>query len=401
MYQSLALEAKAAGMEMPAEDREYLDGLAASLEETAANFGLSSVEELLLHNVGPGAGMEEFAGFQELYYQGKPYYTAETAKFIPTPEDLDAYFTENEDYYASNGVTREGSFVNVRHILLTPEEGTAGENGETTYSDEAWAACEEEAQAVLDQWLAGDATEDSFAALANEKSQDPGSNTNGGLYENVYKGQMVEPFENWCFDEGRVPGDYGLVKTSYGYHVMYFVSSTPIWEYYAKSGWVSQQTDDFIAALADSHPMEVDYSAITLEEPGLDIGYDQALYPDIAHEQIPDVPLYIQQDYTEAKYGAFPLVSYGCGITTLAMFASYMADEYLTPPALAARYGSYCSITGTDAILISDRALADVSLAFRCASATMASAFLCASCSIVSASRRAFATMTDASALAF
>ena len=264
MYQSLALEAKAAGMEMPAEDREYLDGLAASLEETAANFGLSSVEELLLHNVGPGAGMEEFAGFQELYYQGKPYYTAETAKFIPTPEDLDAYFTENEDYYASNGVTREGSFVNVRHILLTPEEGTAGENGETTYSDEAWAACEEEAQAVLDQWLAGDATEDSFAALANEKSQDPGSNTNGGLYENVYKGQMVEPFENWCFDEGRVPGDYGLVKTSYGYHVMYFVSSTPIWEYYAKSGWVNQKTDDFITALAESHPMEVDYSAIQL-----------------------------------------------------------------------------------------------------------------------------------------
>ena len=116
----------------------------------------------------------------------------------------------------------------------------------------------------MDQWLAGDATEDSFAALANEKSQDPGSNTNGGLYENVYKGQMVEPFENWCFDESRVPGDTGLVKTSYGCHVMYFVSSTPIWEYYAKSGWVSQQTDNFIAALADSHPMEVDYSAIKL-----------------------------------------------------------------------------------------------------------------------------------------
>ena len=264
MYQSLALEAQAAGMEMTAEDREYLDGLAASLKETAAAYGLEGVEELLLHNVGPGAGLDEFARFQELYYQGKPYYTAETAKFVPTPEDLDAYFTENEDYYTANGVTREGSFVNVRHILLTPEGGTTDENGQTAYSDEEWAACEKAAQDVLDQWLAGDATEDSFAALANEKSQDPGSNTNGGLYENVYKGQMVEPFENWCFDESRVPGDTGLVKTSYGYHVMYFVSSTPIWEYYAKSGWVSQQTDNFIAALADSHPMEVDYSAIKL-----------------------------------------------------------------------------------------------------------------------------------------
>ena len=245
MYQSLALEAKNAGMEMPAEDREYLDGLEASLEETAANYGLSGIEELLLKNVGPGAGLEEFAGFQELYYQGKPYYTAETEKLVPTQEDLEAYYT-------------------VRHILVMPEGGTTGDDGTTTYSDEEWAACEKKAQEILDEWLAGDATEDSFAALAEEKSEDPGSSTNGGLYENVAKGQMVEPFEDWCFDETRAAGDYGLVKTKYGYHVMYFVSSTPIWETYAKSGWVNEKTNAFIKKLAEDHPMEVDYSAIKL-----------------------------------------------------------------------------------------------------------------------------------------
>ena len=229
MYQSLALEAKNAGMEMPAEDREYLDGLEASLEETAANYGLSGIEELLLKNVGPGAGLEEFAGFQELYYQGKPYYTAETEKLVPTQEDLEAYYTENESYFTGNGVTKDGTYVSVRH-----------------------------------EWLAGDATEDSFAALAEEKSEDPGSSTNGGLYENVAKGQMVEPFEDWCFDETRAAGDYGLVKTKYGYHVMYFVSSTPIWETYAKSGWVNEKTNAFIKKLAEDHPMEVDYSAIKL-----------------------------------------------------------------------------------------------------------------------------------------
>ena len=264
MYQSLALEAKTAGMEMPAEDREYLDGLAASLEETAANYGLDSVEQLLLKNIGPGAGVEEFSGFQELYYQGKPYYTAETEKLVPTSEDLDAYFAENESYFTENGVTKDGTYVNVRHILVMPEGGTTDESGKTTYSDEEWAACEKKAQAILDEWLAGDATEDSFAALAEEKSEDPGSNTNGGLYENVYQGQMVETFNDWCFDESRAAGDYGLVKTNYGYHIMYFVSSTPIWETYAKSGWVSQKTNEFIAKLAEDHPMEVDYSAIKL-----------------------------------------------------------------------------------------------------------------------------------------
>lgn len=104
--------------------------------------------------------------------------------------------------------------------------------------------CEKKAQEILDEWLAGDATEDSFAALAEEKSEDPGSSTNGGLYENVAKGQMVEPFEDWCFDETRAAGDYGLVKTKYGYHIMYYVSSTPIWETYAKSGWVNEKTND-------------------------------------------------------------------------------------------------------------------------------------------------------------
>ena len=262
--QSLALEAQKAGMEILPEDQEYLDSLEASLEETAASYGLDSVEELLLSVFGPGAGLEEFAGFQELYYQGKPYYTAETEKLVPTQEDLEAYFTENESYYTSNGITKDGTYVNVRHILVMPEGGTTGDDGTTTYSDEEWAACEKKAQEILDEWLAGDATEDSFAALAGEKSEDPGSSTNGGLYENVAKGQMVEPFEDWCFDETRAAGDYGLVKTKYGYHVMYFVSSTPIWETYAKSGWVNEKTNAFIKKLAEDHPMEVDYSAIQL-----------------------------------------------------------------------------------------------------------------------------------------
>lgn len=83
---------------------------------------------------------------------------------------------------------------------------------------------EETANSVLAQWEAGDKTEDSFAALADENSTDPGSNTNGGLYTGVTQGMMVTEFNDWCFDSARKPGDTGIVQTSYGYHVMYFVS---------------------------------------------------------------------------------------------------------------------------------------------------------------------------------
>ena len=47
-------------------------------------------------------------------------------------------------------------------------------------------------------------------------------------------------------------------------HTWTSVSSTPIWETYAKSGWVNEKTNAFIKKLAEDHPMEVDYSAIKL-----------------------------------------------------------------------------------------------------------------------------------------
>ena len=113
---------------------------------------------------------------------------------------------------------------NVRHILVSFEGGTTDSNTNvTTYSDEEKAAAKEKAEDLLNQWKSGDATEDSFAALATENSTDPGSVENGGLYENIYPGQMVATFNDWCFDESRKPGDTGIVETNYGYHVMYFV----------------------------------------------------------------------------------------------------------------------------------------------------------------------------------
>ena len=87
------------------------------------------------------------------------------------------------------------------------------------------AAAKAAAEEILASWKSGEATEESFAALANEKSAD-GDGTTGGLYENVYPGQMVVNFNDWCFDSARKPGDTGIVETEYGCHVMYFVGDS-------------------------------------------------------------------------------------------------------------------------------------------------------------------------------
>ena len=112
--------------------------------------------------------------------------------------------------------------VQVRHILIKAE---ADENGE--FTDEAKATAKAKAEDILAQWKAGEATEESFAALAEEYSEDAGSNTNGGLYDSIQRGQTVEEFNNFCFNENHKAGDTGIVygdNGSYaGYHIMYFV----------------------------------------------------------------------------------------------------------------------------------------------------------------------------------
>lgn len=147
--------------------------------------------------------------------------------------------------------------VNVRHILVKFEGGTTDSTtGTTTYSDEEKNAAKEKAEEILDEWMSGDATEDSFAALANEKSDD-GDGTTGGLYENVHPGQMVSSFNDWCFDASRQSGNTGIIESEYGYHVMYFVgkSSTTYRDYQIESELRSTDAQEWYDATVEAVPM--------------------------------------------------------------------------------------------------------------------------------------------------
>ena len=128
---------------------------------------------------------------------------------------------------------QEENTVNVRHILIQPASGTLSSDDDGYEEEQAQLKADAKAKAeeLLAQWKAGDATEESFAQLAKENSSDGGSATNGGLYEQVYPGQMVASFNDWCFDPARQSGDTDIVETDYGYHIMYFVSTDlPYWQ---------------------------------------------------------------------------------------------------------------------------------------------------------------------------
>lgn len=162
--------------------------------------------------------------------------------------------------------------VNVRHILIMadrPEDdpNTADVNeSQGAPTQEAMDAAKAEAEALLEEWKAGEATAESFGALADEHSDDGGSRGNGGRYTYISKGDMVGVFNDWIFDPARQSGDTGLVCHNgedadyYGWHVIYFEKSEePAWKGTAiqakqstdQSEWLNNLTDAMEAVSAD------------------------------------------------------------------------------------------------------------------------------------------------------
>lgn len=265
-YQALVMQSEEEAYELPEGFQEYLDSMPEQLEEIAVQSGYANLTEQVLDGIGAGATAEDYVEYARLYERGYMYFVDQYEKMQPTAEEVEAYFVENEAAYTESGVTRDsGKYVDVRHILLMPndENATTGEDGYPVYSEEAWEACRVEAQQIYDEWMKGDMSEDSFAQFAAQYSVD-GSASSGGLYTDVYEGQMVENFENWCFDEARQVGDHGLVQTQYGYHIMYFVGSRDIWFATAESDLISEKMSTIVPAAMEKFPATIDYSAIKL-----------------------------------------------------------------------------------------------------------------------------------------
>lgn len=262
-YQAMAFEAAENQAEMNPEFQEIIESLDADLEQAAQSGGFDSVEDMLAKTMGPGATAAEYKNYMQVYYAGFSYYDVWAKENAPTAQEIEDFFAEREDEYADNGITKETATIDVRHILIMPEE-TTDDQGNTSVSDEARSAAQTKAEDILKQWKAGDLSEESFAALATEYTEDPGSQSTGGLYEGVTEGQMVPAFNDWCFDASRKPGDYGIVQTDYGFHVMYFVARNLMWESYAKSDLTNERTEDFVLGVSAKHPITVDYSKLML-----------------------------------------------------------------------------------------------------------------------------------------
>lgn len=259
-YAAAAAKAEAEGYELTAEEKEQLESVLSGLEEEAKTYNFESAEAYLQASFGPGVRVEEYEAYLRTYFLAMSYENSLYEGITWNDEDLKAYFEAHAEEY--QGVsTDDGPNVNVRHVLFTFSD----EDGDGTTSDQEKAA----ALARAEELLAGFATnpsEDYFAELANENSEDPGSNTNGGLYEGVYPGQMVDTFNDWCFEPTRQPGDTGIVETTYGYHVMYFVGRTEdyYWKTLAEQDYPMSIMNTKIEEIMAATPCSVNYAELIL-----------------------------------------------------------------------------------------------------------------------------------------
>jgi peptidyl-prolyl cis-trans isomerase D len=124
----------------------------------------------------------------------------------PTDADLLKTYNQNQAQY------HVPETANVRHILFMTQGKPPAEE----------AKLKTQAEDVMKQIQDGKLK---FEDAVTKYSEDPGSKAKGGEYTGVQHGQMAQEFDTATFNQK--PGDLGLVKTSYGYHIIQVESRQP------------------------------------------------------------------------------------------------------------------------------------------------------------------------------
>jgi hypothetical protein len=152
------------------------------------------------------------SGVYVLYYMDRDenqYPTVSMRQLLVTPATVDStlYTVDPDDY------TDEQS----------AEYDAAVAQADADYAA-AIAQSEADAKAKADdmfqQLLTSGGNEDKLIELLEGNTSDT---TEGGLYEYIYKHQMIPAVNDWLFDPARKAGDYELVQSEeYGWHLLFF-----------------------------------------------------------------------------------------------------------------------------------------------------------------------------------
>lgn len=190
-------------------------------------------------------------------------------------KDGDTTYYLNEDYgyaciflYSSEAQPNQTELYSVRHILIPPVEDMENVSNAT---DAEWSAALLKAEQIYSEYEKSDKTEIAFANLAEKYSADTNSTSEGysGLYggeiSKAKLGEMVPEFEKWATDDSRKYGDVEIVKSQFGYHIMYFVYDGPTYMFNLMDEVFNQKGSDLIKSVEYKERMA--FGKTTVAEP--------------------------------------------------------------------------------------------------------------------------------------
>ena len=325
-------------------DKAYLEALPETMKAMAKAKGYGSLKEFLDAEFGSTVTEGDFDKITYLINYAYLYFISQSYE-KPKEEQLSLQMAKIHE-------NRE-PIVDFRHILIYSNEASVGVDGKLQADEDVWEDSYRLAQEALRKFEKSKTKDDAaFSTVAHDYTRDTDSMRTGGLYAGVRRGQVIEPLNQWLFAPERQPGDTEIIRSDYGWHVLYLKDRKDGRYPYAEYEVKAHNMRLIMEEAAHNYPMNVDYEKIQLspmeDHRGTVTLGEDILYGDKGHERFPEVPVYIQQDYPRAYYGNYKLTTHGCGISAFAMLSTYMADELLTPAILAAQYGRYNGLHGTD-----------------------------------------------------
>ncbi len=172
--------------------------LKATMEAKRADFTQSTDGAVFLSRAGSTTMFDsKFKTKQQFGYNNSD-------SMIAKGNNVGGPYVENGNFVMTKiyGTKAVADSVKARHILIKIEQGQDS------------MAPKKKADSLFAQIKAGV----SFDSLAKQNSDDPGSKDKGGNYEFFGYGTMVPEFNDFCF--GNPVGTRGVVRTSFGYHII-------------------------------------------------------------------------------------------------------------------------------------------------------------------------------------
>ena len=109
-------------------------------------------------------------------------------------------------------------------------------------------------QEILDEWAAGAATEDSFAALADQYNDPLYLNEEGGLIEGIDPSSLAEEMSAWLTDKVRAYGDTAVITpagSAMTYVFYYIGAGDPVWKVGIKDILINNFKTEYVSSLTE------------------------------------------------------------------------------------------------------------------------------------------------------